>query len=154
MKAAFIAGLLAIITPAYACDCNKAAEAPCECGKDCKCKETKMIKTSSGLSYKDIKVGEGLAPQIGQTVEVHYTGWLQQNDQKFDSSVDRGEPFNFILGKGQVIPGWDEGVASMKVGGKRQLVIPADLAYGARGVPGAIPPNATLVFDVELLGVK
>ncbi|MBS0272713.1 MAG: FKBP-type peptidyl-prolyl cis-trans isomerase [Proteobacteria bacterium] len=154
MKTALIAGLLAIMTPAYACDCNKSTQAPCECGKNCKCEETKMITTSSGLSYKDIKVGEGATPQAGQTVEVHYTGWLQQNDQKFDSSVDRGEPFHFILGKGQVIPGWDEGVASMKIGGKRQLIIPADLAYGARGVPGAIPPNATLVFDVELLGVK
>ncbi|MBY0502192.1 MAG: FKBP-type peptidyl-prolyl cis-trans isomerase [Alphaproteobacteria bacterium] len=113
-----------------------------------------ITQTPSGLSYKDTKVGEGVSPQNGQTVVVHYTGWLQQNDQKFDSSVDRGEPFRFHIAKGEVIPGWDEGVATMKVGGKRQLIIPADLAYGAKGVPGAIPPNATLVFDVELLGVE
>jgi peptidylprolyl isomerase len=113
-----------------------------------------MITTPSGLSYEDIKIGEGASPEKGQTVTVHYTGWLEENDQKFDSSVDRGTPFTFILGKGQVISGWDEGVASMKVGGKRKLTIPAHLAYGARGAPGAIPPNATIVFDVELLGVK
>ena len=120
----------------------------------------KAIKTPSGLSYIDLKVGEGATPQKGQTVVVHYTGWLQQNDQKdqkgkkFDSSVDRGEPFSFELGKGYVIKGWDEGVGTMKVGGKRQLIIPADLGYGAQGAPGAIPPNATLIFDVELLDIK
>lgn len=112
------------------------------------------IKTDSGLAYIDQKVGEGQIPQKGKTVVVHYTGWLKDNNVKFDSSVDRGEPFKFTLGTGQVIPGWDEGVATMKVGGKRQLIIPADLAYGMQGVPGAIPPNATLVFDVELLGVE
>lgn len=112
------------------------------------------ITTPSGLSYVDVKVGDGDTAQSGQKVTVHYTGWLKQNDQKFDSSVDRGEPFQFSLGKGQVIQGWDEGVAGMKVGGKRMLIIPAELGYGARGAPGAIPPNATLVFDVELLGVK
>jgi peptidylprolyl isomerase len=155
MKSILVAGLLAFGGPLYAdCGCPKTSDAPCECGTTCKCKGTKMIQTPSGLSYKDIKVGEGASPQTGQKVEVHYTGWLQQNDQKFDSSVDRGQPFVFTLGKGQVIPGWDEGVATMNVGGKRQLVIPADLAYGARGIPGAIPANATLVFDVELLGVK
>ena len=114
----------------------------------------KTVQTPSGLSYKDTKEGEGATPKSGQTVVVHYTGWLKQNDQKFDSSVDRGEPFKFHIGKSEVIPGWDEGVATMKVGGKRQLIIPAELAYGARGVPGAIPPNATLVFDVELLKVE
>ncbi|MBA3812917.1 MAG: FKBP-type peptidyl-prolyl cis-trans isomerase [Alphaproteobacteria bacterium] len=113
-----------------------------------------MITTPSGLIYKDIKIGEGASPETGQSVTVHYTGWLQENNQKFDSSLDRGEPFTFIIGKGQVIAGWDEGVATMKVGGKRELTIPAELAYGARGAPGAIPPHATIVFDVELLGVK
>ena len=115
---------------------------------------TDTVTTPSGLAYKDVKVGDGLEAKAGQEVSVHYTGWLKQNDQKFDSSVDRGEPFVFKLGKGQVIPGWDEGVAGMKVGGKRNLIIPADLAYGARGAGGVIPPNATLIFDVELLGVK
>lgn len=113
-----------------------------------------MTTTPSGLSFEDIKVGEGVSPEKGQTVTVHYTGWLQEGGKKFDSSLDRGTPFSFILGKGQVIAGWDEGVATMKVGGKRTLTIPADLAYGARGAPGAIPPHATIVFDVELLEVK
>ncbi len=155
MKSAIIAALLALLTPANACNCDKKAnEAPCACGKECKCMESKVVTTPSGLAYKDLKVGEGTTPQTGQTVIVHYTGWLKQNDQKFDSSVDRGEPFSFKIGKGQVIAGWDEGVATMKVGGKRQLIIPADLAYGARGAGGVIPPNATLVFDVELLEIK
>lgn len=142
MKSVVTAGLLSLVAPAF-------VYAACDCGK-----HAKAITTPSGLSYKDTKVGGGASPQKGQTVTVHYTGWLQQNDQKFDSSRDRGEPFSFTLGQGQVIPGWDEGVATMKVGGRRKLTIPADLAYGAGGVPGAIPPNATLVFDVELLGVK
>ena len=156
MKLAIIAAFLALLTPgANACSCEKKAnDAPCACGKDCKCEKSKMITTPSGLSYKDLKIGEGAMPQKGQTVIVHYTGWLKQNDQKFDSSVDRGEPFRFQIGQGQVIAGWDEGVATMQVGGKRQLIIPADLAYGAQGAGGAIPPNATLVFDVELLGVE
>jgi peptidylprolyl isomerase len=110
-------------------------------------------QTPSGLSYKDEKVGEGPTPQKGQTVIVHYTGRLLDGT-KFDSSVDRGTPFSFHIGKGEVIPGWDEGVGTMKVGGKRQLTIPANLAYGERGAGGTIPPNATLVFDVELLGVE
>lgn len=112
------------------------------------------VTTSSGLSYTDQKIGDGASPKKGDRVIVHYTGWLKQNDQKFDSSVDRGEPFSFHIGEGEVIPGWDEGVMTMKVGGKRQLVIPAELGYGARGAGGVIPPNATLVFDVELLGVE
>lgn len=113
-----------------------------------------MVTTPTGLIYEDIKVGEGTSPEKGQKVTVHYTGWLQEGGQKFDSSIDRGTPFSFTLGRGQVIAGWDEGVATMKVGGKRKLTIPADLAYGARGAPGAIPPHATIVFDVELLEVQ
>ena len=110
-------------------------------------------KTADGLEYWDIKVGTGPVAAAGHTVKVHYTGWLT-NGKKFDSSVDRGEPFTFDLGSGQVIKGWDEGVAGMKVGGKRQLRIPPALAYGDRGAGGAVPPNATLIFDVELLGVR
>lgn len=111
------------------------------------------ITTPSGLAYTDEVVGNGPSPQVGQTVIVHYTGWLA-NGQKFDSSVDRGQPFSFVIGTGQVISGWDEGVASMKVGGKRRLIIPPALGYGARGAGGAIPPNAQLIFEVQLLGIK
>jgi len=110
-------------------------------------------KTASGLEYWDIKVGSGAVAQTGQHVTVHYTGWLT-NGKKFDSSVDAGRPFEFMLGAGRVIKGWDEGVAGMKVGGKRQLRIPSELAYGSKGYPGAIPANSTLIFDIELLGVK
>ena len=111
------------------------------------------MTTSSGLKFIDEVLGNGTSPKSGQTVKVHYTGWLQ-NGTKFDSSVDRGQPFEFIIGVGQVIKGWDEGVSTMKVGGKRKLIIPPDLGYGSRGAGGSIPPNATLVFDVELLGLK
>ncbi len=111
------------------------------------------VTLPDGLKYWDIKVGTGETATPGKTVSVHYTGWLE-NGKKFDSSVDRGEPFQFKLGAGQVIKGWDEGVAGMKVGGKRQLRIPPELGYGSRGAGGVIPPNATLIFDVELLGVK
>ena len=113
----------------------------------------KATKTASGLQYWDLKKGTGAVAKAGNTVKVHYTGWLTDG-KKFDSSVDRNEPFEFKLGAGMVIRGWDEGVAGMKVGGKRQLQIPPDLGYGAAGAGGAIPPNATLVFDVELLGVN
>jgi peptidylprolyl isomerase len=110
------------------------------------------VTTPSGLKYIDEVVGTGDAPTKGKSVKVHYTGKLT-NGKKFDSSVDRGQPFSFSIGVGQVIKGWDEGVMSMKVGGKRQLIIPAELGYGARGAGRDIPPNAELIFDVELLGV-
>ena len=109
--------------------------------------------TDSGLKYEDLVDGEGEVAAAGQQVTVHYTGWLTDG-QKFDSSVDRNEPFQFSLGRGMVIRGWDEGVAGMKVGGRRKLTIPPQLGYGAQGAGGVIPPNATLVFEVELLGVE
>lgn len=112
-----------------------------------------MESLESGLKYEDLVVGEGQTAERGQSVEVHYTGWLTDG-KKFDSSVDRRQPFSFKLGAGQVIKGWDEGVAGMKVGGKRKLSIPSHLGYGARGAGGVIPPNAELIFDVELLGIK
>ena len=117
----------------------------------------RTMTTASGLQITDTQVGTGASPKTGQTCVMHYTGWLYQNGakgQKFDSSVDRGQPCEFPLGMGRVIKGWDEGVASMKVGGKRTLIIPPELGYGARGAGGVIPPNATLMFEVELLGVK
>jgi peptidylprolyl isomerase len=117
----------------------------------------KTMTTQSGLKITDTKVGDGATPKTGQTCVMHYTGWLYENGakgKKFDSSVDRGEPFEFAIGAHQVIRGWDEGVATMKVGGKRTLIIPPELGYGARGAGGVIPPNATLIFDVELLGVQ
>lgn len=104
------------------------------------------------LEIEELLVGGGAEAQTGHHVQVHYTGWLE-NGSKFDSSLDRGKPFEFQLGKGQVIKGWDSGVAGMKVGGRRKLTIPADLGYGARGAGGVIPPHATLIFEVELLGV-
>jgi peptidylprolyl isomerase len=113
-----------------------------------------MNQTPSGLQYEDTLVGNGESPSQGQTCVMHYTGWLWENDAKgakFDSSHDRGRPFSFPIGAGRVIQGWDEGVATMKVGGKRTLLIPPDLGYGARGAAGVIPPNATLLFEVELL---
>ena len=117
----------------------------------------KPVTTASGLQIIDTQVGTGATPQTGQTCVMHYTGWLYENGakgKKFDSSLDRGQPFEFPIGQRRVIAGWDEGVASMKVGGKRTLIIPAKLGYGERGAGGAIPPNATLIFEVELLGVK
>jgi peptidylprolyl isomerase len=120
----------------------------------------RTMTTASGLKIIDSKVGTGPTPKSGQTCVMHYTGWLYDESakdhkgKKFDSSVDRNEPFEFAIGRGNVIAGWDEGVATMKVGGKRTLIIPPQLGYGARGAGGVIPPNATLIFDVELLGVK
>ncbi len=116
-----------------------------------------MTETGSGLRYDDLVVGTGATPERGQTCVMHYTGWLWVNGAKgakFDSSHDRGRPFDFQLGLGRVIKGWDEGVASMQVGGKRTLLIPPQLGYGERGAGGVIPPGATLLFEVELLGVK
>jgi peptidylprolyl isomerase len=133
----FMAALL--VVPAFA-----APEAKKDGGK--------TVTTASGLKYVDVVVGKGAAPTAGKTVKVHYTGTLEDG-KKFDSSVDRNEPFSFTIGVGQVIKGWDEGVMTMKVGGKRKLIIPAKLGYGARGAGGVIPPNATLLFDVELLDV-
>jgi len=117
----------------------------------------KTVTTQSGLQIIDTQIGTGASPQPGQTCVMHYTGWLYEGGakgKKFDSSVDRRQPFEFPIGRGRVIAGWDEGVASMKVGGKRTLIIPPNLGYGARGAGGVIPPNATLIFEVELLGVK
>ena len=122
-------------------------------GQDKDKQEKKVITTKSGLKYEDLKVGTGDEAKAGDTVEVHYTGWLKDG-KKFDSSLDRGKPFSFKLGAGMVIKGWDEGVAGMKVGGKRKLTIPPELGYGARGAGNVIPPNAELTFEVELLKVK
>ncbi len=116
-----------------------------------------MTQSPTGLQYEDTVVGTGASPAKGQTCVMHYTGWLWVNGakgKKFDSSVDRGDPFTFPLGMGRVIKGWDEGVASMKIGGKRTLLIPAELGYGSRGAGGLIPPGATLLFEVELLGIR
>ena len=120
-------------------------------------KEPTTVSTGSGLTYVDLAPGSGEAVKAGQTAVVHYTGWLEENGKqgkKFDSSRDRGQPFPFRVGRGEVIKGWDEGVAGMKVGGKRRLTIPPELGYGARGAGRDIPPNSTLIFEVELLEIR
>jgi FKBP-type peptidyl-prolyl cis-trans isomerase len=116
-------------------------------------KENKVVTTKSGLKYEDLKEGSGDAAKSGDNVEVHYTGWLKDGT-KFDSSKDRDRPFSFELGAGKVIKGWDEGVAGMKIGGKRKLTIPSELGYGKRGYPPVIPANAELTFEVELLKIE
>ena len=131
--------LLLSLTPALAACGDEASE--------------DVTTTASGLQYTDLAVGDGAAARAGATAVVHYTGWLVDGT-KFDSSLDRNRPFEFVIGAGMVIKGWDEGVATMQVGGKRKLTIPPDLAYGDRGAAGVIPPGATLVFEVELLDVK
>jgi peptidylprolyl isomerase len=150
--AASLVALAAAPDPSKETAPKPAAEAATKEGKT-----TKMITTPSGLQYEDTVVGTGASPKPGQKCVMHYTGWLWENGakgKKFDSSVDRGQPFEFQIGVGMVIKGWDEGVMTMKVGGKRTLLIPPGLGYGSRGAGGVIPPNATLVFDVELLGLK
>jgi peptidylprolyl isomerase len=146
------AGAVFFARPARA-DEKTAPAAPAAADK----KESKMKTTPSGLKYEDTKEGTGASPKTGQTCVMHYTGWLWVNGAKgakFDSSVDRGQPFEFPIGQGRVIKGWDEGVATMKIGGKRNLLIPPDLGYGARAMGSAIPANSTLFFEVELLGVR
>src|SRR5438445_822730 len=144
-----LAGLAAIALVALPAAGDEKGKAEAEKGKS----ESKMQKTPSGLQYEDVKVGTGAQPKTGQTCVMHYTGWLWESgakSKKFDSSVDRGQPLEFPLGQGRVIKGWDEGIATMKVGGKRTLLIPPTLGYGARGTGGGlIPPNATLLFEVE-----
>jgi FKBP-type peptidyl-prolyl cis-trans isomerase len=141
-----IIGIMAVaFTPLFGCGENMTTGGGESNGNE--------VVTGSGLKYVDQTLGTGELAVAGKTTTVHYTGWLE-NGTKFDSSVDRGQPFSFPLGAGRVIKGWDEGVQGMKVGGKRKLTIPSDLGYGARGAGGVIPPNATLIFDVELLGVR
>ncbi|MEX0881030.1 MAG: FKBP-type peptidyl-prolyl cis-trans isomerase [Thermoanaerobaculia bacterium] len=150
LPAALVAALAS--APALA-DESKSTPAP----EAAKKSESKMKTTPSGLQYEDTVEGTGASPKTGQTCVMHYTGWLWENGakgKKFDSSVDRGTPFTFPIGQGRVIKGWDEGVAAMKVGGKRTLLIPPQLGYGSRGAGGAIPGNATLLFEVELLDIK
>jgi FKBP-type peptidyl-prolyl cis-trans isomerase FkpA len=142
--AATVVLLLTVMVPAA--HSHAAASAPAKT-------KGKPVTTASGLKYWDLKKGTGAAAKAGDSVKVHYTGWLTDG-KKFDSSLDRGEPFAFNLGAGMVIRGWDEGVAGMKVGGKRQLHIPSELGYGAHGAGDAIPPNADLIFDVELLALN
>lgn len=150
-KAFFCVGVMCMAIPSYA-----APKQPTNINQgDRKTMTEKdnIITTPSGLKYVDLQEGTGPCPVAGKIVVVHYTGTLE-NGTKFDSSVDRGDPFRFPIGKGVVIKGWDEGVMSMKVGGKRKLIIPADLGYGSRAIPGVIPANSTLLFDVELISVE
>jgi FKBP-type peptidyl-prolyl cis-trans isomerase len=154
MRTAIIVLFLLAFVPAGPLFAQTAKKKPAEkSGEAAKATPPKTVTTRSGLKYVDLVVGKGTKPKSGDTVVVHYTGWLTSG-KKFDSSVDRNQPFSFVLGRGQVIKGWDEGVATMLVGGKRKLTIPPELAYGPRGYPGAIPPNATLIFEVRLLRIR
>jgi len=157
MKIAIV-GIIAIVLAAVVVYAQTATHKPVQVVRPNTNAPTKVtrdgVKTESGLQYWDIKVGLGAFAKTGDKVKVHYTGWLTTG-KKFDSSVDAKQPFDFTIGAGDVIKGWDEGVAGMKVGGKRQLRIPPELAYGAGGTPGGpIPPNATLIFDIQLLAVN
>jgi len=146
-----------ILTTTIALAAAFAGETAIGTSTSAKAQAPKTMTTSSGLQIADSKIGTGATPQPGQICVMHYTGWLYEGGtkgKKFDSSLDRGQPFEFPIGVKRVIAGWDEGVASMKVGGKRTLIIPPALGYGARGAGSAIPPNATLIFEVELLDVK
>jgi peptidylprolyl isomerase len=162
MRTAVYLVVLMVALPAAALDAAKAVtgakQGATKAGAPSKAKGPTMITTDSGLKYVDTVVGTGAAPQKGQKCLVHYTGWLDDGrggrGNRFDSSYDRGKPLPFSVGIGQVIKGWDEGVLSMKVGGKRTLYIPSYLGYGPRGAGGDIPPNANLIFDVELVGVQ
>jgi len=149
----FLTIALVSIAVAAAVACGQTTPSSTAAPQNAPAAATKEITMPDGLKYTDDQVGTGTEAQAGKTVSVHYTGWLLDGT-KFDSSKDRNQPLSFPLGRGQVIKGWDEGVAGMKVGGKRTLVIPPDLGYGARGAGGVIPPNATLKFEVELLDVK
>ncbi|HRJ51362.1 MAG TPA: FKBP-type peptidyl-prolyl cis-trans isomerase [Candidatus Thiothrix moscowensis] len=160
MKASFFPLALALSASLLATACNDKAATTPQDAKPATRSTTQEAKPMAGLQITDVKVGEGTEATAGKMVSVHYTGWLydenapDKHGAKFDSSRDRGQPFQFPLAGGRVIKGWDEGVQGMKIGGQRTLVIPPEMGYGARGAGGVIPPNATLVFDVELLGVQ
>jgi len=155
-KVTLILGLASLLVGTIVCKDSGEEQGQTEPTTEATQEVAQVVTTESGLKYIDHVIGDGAEAVAGQPVKVHYTGWLYENEEKgakFDSSRDRNQPFDFQLGAGRVIKGWDEGVAGMKVGGQRELIIPPELGYGAQGAGAAIPPNATLVFDVELLQV-